>query len=163
MYVKSRHENKVNQLLLQDGLDAFCPMIKSIRTWSDRKKTIYKPLFPSYVFVNIQSSLDFYKALNANGACAYIKFGKEYALATEKEIEGIKSLLSSQNISNISTENLRNIVGQKKIIKNGSLQGLECEIVNTNNLNKIVVKIESLRQCIIATMSSDILFGELSA
>lgn len=67
LYVKSRCEKKVHKSLKDISLESFLPQVIKIRQWSDRKKTILKPLFPSYVFVNINSSLEFHKALSVNG------------------------------------------------------------------------------------------------
>ena len=38
LYVRSRHEKKVHQLLQEKGIESSLPLIKTIRIWSDRKK-----------------------------------------------------------------------------------------------------------------------------
>ncbi|MGY0408867.1 MAG: transcription termination/antitermination NusG family protein [Polaribacter sp.] len=86
IYVKYRWEKKVHESLQEISLESFLPQIKTIKQWSDRKKTVLKPLFPSYVFVNINTSLEFHKALSVNGACTYIRFGKEYAREQRKKL-----------------------------------------------------------------------------
>ena len=53
LYVKSRHERKVDDLLKENQLESFLPLVKTVRKWSDRNKIIQMPLFPSYVFVKI--------------------------------------------------------------------------------------------------------------
>ncbi|KAA1246077.1 UpxY family transcription antiterminator [Aquimarina sp. RZ0] len=157
LYVKSCQEKKVHQLLQENQLESFLPMIKTIRQWSDRKKVINKPLFPSYVFVNINSSLEFHKALSIKGACSFIHFGRELALATDKEIEQIKVLVGHRDISNIESGIRNPKIGEKRIINIGALRGLECEVLKVNNKNKIIVFIESLQQNITATISKSYL------
>lgn len=154
LYVKSRWEKKVHESLKEISLESFLPQVKTIRQWSDRKKIVLKPLFPSYVFVNINTSLEFHKAISVNGACACIHFGRDYAIVSEKEINQIKLLVGDLNIMDIevNTQNLK--VGEKKKIMFGPLNGMECEILNINNINKIVVRIESLQQCITAVVPS---------
>ncbi|MBC8756889.1 UpxY family transcription antiterminator [Kordia sp. YSTF-M3] len=152
IYVKSRWENKVNNSLQEISLESFLPQVKTISQWSDRKKTILKPLFPSYVFVNINSSLEFYKALSVNGACTFIRFGKDYARVTEREINQIKLLVGDENITSIETNTLLPKVGETKRITYGLLNGLECEIIKVDNHNKIIVRIDSLKQNIVATI-----------
>ncbi|CAM1363010.1 NusG antitermination factor [Tenacibaculum sediminilitoris] len=153
LYVKPRWENKVNESLKEIYLESFLPQIKTIKQWSDRKKTILKPMFPSYVFVNISSSLDFYRALSVNGACAYISFGREYARVTEKEINQIKFLVGDKKVTNIETNIDLPKVGETKKITYGPLSGLDCEVVKVDNQNKIIVRLDSLRQNIVATVS----------
>lgn len=154
LHVKSRWEKKVYESLKDISLEPFLPQIKTIRQWSDRKKTVLKPLFPSYVFVNINSSLEFHKALSVNGACAYIQFGKEYAMVTEKEINQIKLLIGDENISEFETPTVLPKIGEVKKIAYGPLSGLECEVLKTGNVNKIIVRIHSLQQNLIASFNS---------
>ena len=157
IYVNPNSEKKVYERLKDISLESFLPQIKTIKQWSDRKKTILKPLFPSYVFVNINSSLEFHKALSVYGACAYIRFGKEYARVTEKEINQIKLLIGDKNISDIETNVELPKIGEVKKIAYGSLNGLDCEIIKADNHNKIIVRIDSLQQNIMATIPSYVL------
>lgn len=50
---RSRWEKKVVRLLVQKGIDAFCPVLRSKHQWSDRLKTVEKPILKSYVFVKV--------------------------------------------------------------------------------------------------------------
>lgn len=152
MYTKSRHEKKVYEKLIEFDFQSFLPMFETIRQWKDRKKKILKILFPSYVFVKINSSLEFHKTLSVNGACAYIQFGKEYARVTEKEINQIKLLIGDKNISDIETNVELPKIGEFKKITSGPLNGLDCEIIKADNHKKIIVRIDSLQQNIVATI-----------
>ncbi|WP_075342500.1 UpxY family transcription antiterminator [Tenacibaculum agarivorans] len=157
LYVRSCYERKVKDLLEEISIESFLPQVKTIKQWSDRKKVILKPLFPSYVFVNINSFLEFHKALSVYGACAYIRFGEEYARVTEKEINDIKLIVGDNDISDIETNVKLPKVGEVKKITHGPLNGLNCEIIKVNNHNKIMVRIDSLRQNIVATIPSYVL------
>jgi transcription antitermination factor NusG len=152
LYVRSHSEMKVNERLNKISLDSFVPRFKTIRQWSDRKKTIFKPLFPSYVFVNIHTPLEFHKSLTINGAGSFIKFGNTYARVKEEEINKIKLLVGAEDISNIETNIETPKVGETRRITYGSLNGLECEVLKTGKTNKIIVRIDSLRQNITATI-----------
>jgi len=154
LYVKYHHEKKVFDVLEQLAIKAFLPTIEIQSTRTDRKKMIQKLLFPSYVFVKINSSLDFYKTLSVNGACMYIRFGMEYAKVSDEEIKKIQLLLLEKDLTEIET-NVENFkVGDFKTISYGSLRGLECQVLNTNNINKIIVRIDSLQKNITATIPS---------
>lgn len=152
LYVKSRCERKVYQSLQNISLESFLPQVKDVRQWSDRKKIILKPLFPSYLFVKINSALDLYKVLSINGACDYIRFGNEYALVTEKEINQIKILLDNFQDVKILEDNLD--IKQKRKINSGLFSGYECEIINYKGKDKIIVIIESLKLNIVAELNS---------
>lgn len=157
LYVKSRLEKRVNESLKEISLESFLPQVKTIKQWSDRKKTVLKPLFPSYVFVYINSSLELHKALSVNGVCAYIKFGREYAKVKEEEIKKIKLLVETDEVSNVQTISEYPKIGAWKKITYGTLRGLECEVLKIKGGNKIIVRIDSLHQNITATVPLDFL------
>lgn len=152
IYVKSQQERKVNASLRELNIESFLPLIKKEKQWSDRKRIIETPLFPSYVFVNIYSSLDFFRALSVNGACAYIRFGNEYAQVREKEIQKMKVLVEDNELTDYEITYQLPQIGELKKFVCGPLIGLECEILQVDNLNKISVRIESLLQNVTATV-----------
>ena len=154
LYVRSRWENKVHQNLCEISLESFLPQVKVVKQWSDRKKTVLQSLFPSYVFVYINSSLEFHQALSVNGACAYIRFGKEYARVPDKEIKQIKILTGENDIIDFEITPQLPKIGEIKKIIYGPLSGLNCEIIRADNKNKIIVRIDSLRQNITVTTPS---------
>jgi transcription antitermination factor NusG len=55
VYVSSRTEKKINDLLNNKGIEAYVPVVKTMRQWSDRKKMVEMPLLNGYVFVNYTS------------------------------------------------------------------------------------------------------------
>ena len=40
VYTRPRFEKQVGQRLLEDGIEAYVPLIKTMRQWSDRKKVV---------------------------------------------------------------------------------------------------------------------------
>ena len=158
IYVRPQHEKNVDRLLNENDIESFLPLSTTIRTWSDRKKKIQEPLFPSYVFVNIKSNMDFYQALRVKGVCNYLKFGDEYAKVTDKEIGQIKCLVGNDSLSEVTVNSDRRLsIGAIKRIVYGPLKGLECSILKVKDRSKVVVAINSLRQNITATLQSELL------
>ncbi|HEV7622062.1 MAG TPA: transcription termination/antitermination NusG family protein, partial [Flavisolibacter sp.] len=45
IYTRPRWEKKVNGLLIQKGIESYCPLNKVRRKWSDRIKLVEEPLF----------------------------------------------------------------------------------------------------------------------
>lgn len=150
LYVKSRHEKKVYDSLMELSIEAFLPMVKTVTEWSDRRKTIVKPLFTSYVFVKIGSSHDFHTVLSVNGACMYVKFGLEYGLVSEKEIQQVKLITSTPGLEGMESSSILPKVGEKVKITFGPLSGLVCEILKIGNKRKIIVRLNSFKQGITA-------------
>ena len=103
--------------------------------------------------------MDFYRTLSVNGACMYIRFGMEYAKVSDTEIKNIELLLQSNDLTEVETNTENFKVGDLKIISYGPLSGLECQVLNISNSNKIIVRIDSLKKNIIATIPSGYLAG----
>lgn len=153
LYIKSRQEKKINTILKEQSIETFLPLIKTVRQWSDRKKKIELPLFPSYLFVNIKDKSDLKKVLSVKESCFFLKTGKEYAKATEAEINNIKIFLGTEGVEDFKIDNLNNIrLGKTYVLENGPLKGFNCEICNFSGKHKVIVKVNSLNKNITATL-----------
>lgn len=53
LYVKPRTELKTAEALRKRGVAVYCPTFTEVHQWTDRKKKVTVPVFPSYVFVNL--------------------------------------------------------------------------------------------------------------
>lgn len=157
LYVKTKHERKINDAIAELGIEVYLPLKTTLRKWSDRTKKVTTPLISNYVFVNIQSPKDFYEALNVNNAFCYIKFGSRYARVLESEIKAMKLFLNSKDVMDTNICERIPSVGEKVNIQYGPLEGLECEIISINNINKILVRIESIQKNIVATLPASYL------
>jgi transcriptional antiterminator RfaH len=150
LYVRANHEQKITDLLQFEQLDSFLPKIKKFRKYKNCKKVIFSPLFPSYVFVKIESRLDLYKALSLKSSCSFLKTREKYALITEEEIIRIKLLSKIDGLKEIELDSKPIKIGETKLLTVGPFEGIECEIMNVKNKNKIIVRIKSIRQNITA-------------
>src|SRR5215472_15203174 len=48
-----KHERKIYVSLVKDGVEAFLPLMRHVRRWSDRRMVLEIPLFSCYVFLRI--------------------------------------------------------------------------------------------------------------
>ena len=93
IYTRPRWEKKVNSLLVQKGIESYCPLNKVRRKWSDRIKTVEEPLFKSYVFVKIDDT-DRSNVRMTNGVVNFVYWNGKPAVIREKEIQTIKRFLN---------------------------------------------------------------------
>ena len=70
-----------------------------------------------------------------------MRCGSVYSTVPEEEINKIKFVVGANGISNIRSCHAIPEVGETKMIQYGALSGLECEILNINNENKIIVQL----------------------
>ena len=99
VYTKSRFEKKVEEKLLAYGSEAYCPMRKEIRFWSDRKKKVDVPVLPSMVLVRIDEK-NVNDVFNINGIVRYMFWLGKRATVRQKEVNLLKEHLKSNTIIN---------------------------------------------------------------
>jgi transcription antitermination factor NusG len=156
IYVKSRTEKKVMMRLEDKGIEAYAPMVKTIRQWSDRKKKVELPLINGYVFVFIEPR-DHEKVLQTAGVVNFVRSEGKIALVRPIEIERLKQLctlgyqMESQAISRRYNE------GDKVKIQSGPLKGLEGFVTTHREYRDIEVLLESIGQCIRVRLPQEIL------
>ena len=146
LYTKSRSEKKVHQALVDKSIVCYLPLEKKLKLWSDRKKWVEEPFIRSYVFVLIEEE-KIQQALNTPGVVTVIRFGGKPAVVQEDHIKLIKSILSSNEDYELSTETFE--PGEKVEVERGSLKGLYGEMVHHLNKYKVLVRIESINQNIL--------------
>ena len=144
VYLKSRHEFKVEKKLAQTNIDAFLPIIERLRHWKDRKKMVTFPLFPGYIFVNIpedyNSSLS---VLKTAGVVRFLSLEGKPAPIPEEQITSLKKLI--ENKEQIDPHPYIS-EGQRVRITAGPLTGVEGILLEKRNQNLLVLSVDLLKQ-----------------
>lgn len=125
LYVQSRKEKKVAEMLQEMKVQVYCPHIKEIRQWSDRKKTIESPLFKSYVFVRLQDR-ERQLVFGVPGVVRYLFWLGKPAVVRDEEIQAIKKWLEEDEVEEITLSKL--VPGDELHIKNGILKNQKAVI-----------------------------------
>ena len=102
VYTKPRFEKKVEERLLSLGIEAYCPVRKEIRLWSDRKKKVDVPVLPSMVLVKLEEK-KVNDVFNVNGVVRYMFWLGKRAIVREKEIDILKNYLKGNRLINQET------------------------------------------------------------
>ncbi|QJB31626.1 transcription termination/antitermination NusG family protein [Chitinophaga oryzae] len=147
IYTVPRQERKVVSQLLEHGMESFSPTYSTVRQWNDRKKIVELPLFPSYVFVKLNSIEEFYYGQHVSGAASYVRFGKQFARMEQDQIDQIRMVAKHGEDISVSEERFRD--GQRLVITKGPLCGLSCEVVHVDQMKKILVRVDLLQRNII--------------
>lgn len=146
LYTKSRAEKRVNEELTEKGITTYLPLEKKLKQWSDRKKWVEEPFIRSYIFVQIKEN-EIQSVINTPGVVKMIKFDGKPAPVQEKQIDIIRSILSSKEDIELSTDNFE--PGEKVRIETGLLKGLVGELVYHLNKYKVLIRIETINQNIL--------------
>jgi transcription antitermination factor NusG len=141
VYTKPRWEKKIARLLDERGIEHYCPLIKSQRQWSDRKKIILEPVFKSYVFVRIEDGQK-WELKKIDGVLNYVYWLGKPAIIRDDEIITIRKFLNEfTDVQVVHDEGLS--VNTAVRIKSGimmNFKGLLLEVLG----NKARVRLASL-------------------
>jgi len=145
IYVRARSEKKVGIELDAAGINYYLPMIRVLKTWTDRKKWIEEPLFKSYIFVNIDQS-EYFKAINIPNSVRYISFEGKAVVIPPQQIEAIKYFLEEINPPKVDEFEMKK--GMNVEIVLGSLTGLKGELIELNGKERVKIRIEVVNKSI---------------
>ena len=140
IYTRSRFEKKVEESLIKNHVEAYCPKRWVERQWSDRKKMVEEPLFRSYVFVKILEHQK-YDILNTNGVVKFVNFKSDMAKIREEEIDRIKAILNQYDHSQLLVDHLE--PNQMVTIASGVFIDRQGRVLESKG-NKTIILLEEL-------------------
>jgi transcriptional antiterminator RfaH len=150
LYVRSRHEKKANQLLLDDGFRTFLPLQKILKIRKTRKEWVEEPILKSYIFIKVKK-YQLYSILQNPHVVTYVKFQGEPATVRENDLLFIKRMLLNETTFDIVNGDFA--VGKEITIKTGYFAGLKGNISEIRGKNNLVIQIKSLNTSIVIPMS----------
>ncbi len=140
VYTRPRSEKKVVQGLANKSIETFCPMRKTLRQWSDRKKMVTVPLFTSYLFVRI-SPFERDIIYSEPGIINFVHWQGKPANIRDQDIHAIRILIGEGKEPVIETINY--LPGSEVRIVEGPLRGM-IGVVDGEKKQKVIVRLLNL-------------------
>jgi len=139
--VPQNEKSAVKHLGLRE-VESFLPTYETVRVWKNRQQMkIVLPLFPSYLFVHINSR-ERAKVLQSPGVLHIVGNGREHVPLPDAEIEFLRSGLCRQRIEPYHEL----VVGEKVRIKGGVMQGVCGTLVRKGSGVRFVLTLELINQ-----------------
>jgi len=153
IYTRANAEKKLLENLQEKNIEAYLPVRKVLKVWSDRKKWIEEPLFRCYLFVKV-SYKEYFNALNTPGVVCYVSFGGRAQSIPEKQISSIKTFLNQYDHEvTLSFERIQK--GVMVEVLTGTLKGIKGEVLNVYGQTRLSIRIDSMNCCLQANISKD--------
>jgi transcription antitermination factor NusG len=146
VYTKPRWEKKVYALFVEKGMEAYCPLNKVRKQWSDRMKIVEEPLFKSYVFVRVTSE-EQTQVRMVSGVVNFVYHERKPAVIRDSEIKVIRKFLNEYDHVFAEPMDLQSDMRVK--IQRGVFMDKEAKILEVQG-NKIKVNIESIGYSLVA-------------
>ncbi len=143
-YTRSRQEHRVARQLHEQGIANLLPLYEKFSRWSDRIQRVQAPLFPGYVFVNIEDR-ERAHVLRTPGVVKIVSSaGKPYSLP-DHEVEILRACL--QRPSEVEPHPYLR-VGHRVRIRYGPFAGWDGILVEKKNSARVVVNVEQIMQAV---------------
>ena len=152
LYTRSRFEKKMLGDLTDRRIEVFLPMREVISRWKDRKKRIWIPLFPGYIFVNhVDTPENRFRILNIPGAVRFVGFEGRANPIPDEQIQYVRKFLEAS----ISIDPYPYMqVGSRVEVIAGPLKGIRGILVEKRGRFRFVIQVDLIRQAVSAEIDA---------
>jgi transcription antitermination factor NusG len=152
LYTRSRFEKKMLGDLTDRRIEVFLPMREVISRWKDRKKRIWIPLFPGYLFVNhVDTPENRFRILNIPGAVRFVGFEGRANPIPDEQIHYVRKFLEAS----ISIDPYPYMqVGSRVEVVAGPLKGIRGILVEKRGRFRFVIQVDLIRQAVSAEIDA---------
>ena len=141
---KPRSEKIAYTQLKEKGIEAYLPLLKERRKWSDRKKWVEFPLFSSYLFAKIEIKNSIF-VLQTNGVSSLVKFGEVIAIVQDEVVHAIKLAIDG-GYQLTPAEYF--IAGNAVEVIEGPMRGVKGIVAQLKGKDRLVIKIDAIQQAL---------------
>ena len=148
LYTMPQHEKKIAIFLQKKGWEYYLPLVRRKRQWSDRVKLIDFPLFPGYIFTNIDWFTQRIPILEFPGSLKYVRSEGAPAMMPDEEIENLKLFVNGATAPEAAPDTSFP-VGQRIRVNFGPLKGVEGVVHGHKKDNKrIYIRLPLINQMV---------------
>jgi len=147
LHVRSQYERKVREALARQGTEAYLPVYTERSRWSDRTKTIERPLFPGYLFARA----DWGNRAAILGLAGVVRI---VGAVSEAELDQVRQVVDS-GLPVAPCSYLT--AGQKVKVIDGALAGVEGVVSRMKGRLRVIVSIELLRRSVAVELDTEAL------
>jgi transcription antitermination factor NusG len=140
IFTRHQHEKSVASSLSTKGHEVYLPLYLSVRTWQDRKKQLWLPLFPGYVFIREGMDRQF-QIVTTPGVIHVVAWGGRPAIVPQNQLNSVRQILESC-FAVEAHPYLES--GDLVRVKGGPLMGLEGILARKKGMSRLVVSMEML-------------------
>ena len=146
LHTRSRFEKKLLSELTLRSIEVFLPMREIISRWKDRKKKIWVPLFPGYIFVNqVDTAASRYRVLNIPGAVRFVGHGGRAESIPDEQILAIRKFLEAS----VAVDPYPYMkIGNWVEVAAGPLKGIRGILVQKKGRFRFVLQVDLIQQAI---------------
>jgi len=152
LQTRARFERRASNQLLSQHQQAFVPVARERRRWTDRYETLELPMFPGYVFVRaVLKAADRLAILQSSGVFGFVTYKGTIARVSDQQIGYLRTIVEQ----NSHWSPYRFVAdGPRARVRDGHLEGLEGILATDKTGKKLVISIEPMQRSIAVSVDS---------
>jgi transcription antitermination factor NusG len=153
-WTRARHEKRVQQMLVERGVETFLPVVERERQWRDRRKLIEFPLFPSYVFGRfpLEESV---RVLSVPGVAGLVKTDGRPAPIPDDELENVRRFAELLQRGGIEPEPCPYFMqGEEVQVISGPFAGLKGVVTEQRGRRRVVIGLKAIGQGLVVDIDA---------
>jgi transcription antitermination factor NusG len=121
------------------GMEGWCPLQQVKKKYTDRIKTVERPVFKSYVFVLVNNYEEYVMVLQLDGVVNFVKYLGKPAAISQQEMTALKEFIESYKKVKV----INVMQGELVTIREGALKGYKGIVRQIHN-NKVILELPTL-------------------
>ncbi len=149
---RSKCEKIVALLLGKKSIDAYVPLVQSIKRYTRKVKKVEKPLIGCYVFVRIVKD-EYVPVLETENVAGFVRFSRNLIAIPDDEIHILRRIVMENDIElEALTGNV--YAGDPVIISAGPLTGVAGKVVKVDGKKRFQVELDRLGYTLLITIDA---------
>ena len=144
LYCRYQHERAVAEMLSGKGFEAFLPLYSAIHRWKDRRKTVWLPLFPGYLFLRGGLTRQL-QVVSTPGVVSVVGPHGHPEPIPQAEMDAVRRAVESRHAIQ-PYPFLKS--GDWVRVTDGPLVGIEAVLVREKSLHCLVLSVELLQKSV---------------
>lgn len=150
IHTRSKCEKLVVNLLGKKQIEAYVPLVKTVRKYTRKIKKIEKPLISCYVFVRIVKA-DYIPVLETENVAAFVRFSRNLISIPDEEINTLRRIVLEADIELEAVPGAL-APGDPVTISAGPLTGLNGSVVKPEGKRKFQVSLDRMGYTLLITI-----------
>ena len=143
-YTRAKHETAVARQLEAKEISFLLPTYVQASQWSDRVKRVLAPLFPSYVFVNVNDE-ERVRVMQTAGVVNFVSMAGQPSSLREEEVDMLRECAGRPR--EFEPHPFLH-VGQRVRVKHGPFAGWEGVLSCKKNSARLVISFEQIMRSV---------------
>jgi len=153
VYAKPRQENVAQTNLRRQGYATYLPLVRQARRRRGRKVSTVGPMFPRYLFVQLDHERDNWAPIRSTlGVVSIVRFGQVAAAVPDGLVALLRGREDENGIQVLPPDDYKR--GARVRITDGGLMGYEAVFVARSSRDRVIVLLQILGKHTRATVDA---------